>query len=70
MSGPTVSQLIEGQANKKICSVPKTRASKDAVSPLGMPVLLQRCTLCLAEAEASGNWYRSHGQVPVSMILG
>ena len=63
-------RLADGQANQKMRSVPKTRASKDAVSSLGMPVLLQRYTVRLAEPQASGNWYRSHRPVPVSVILG
>lgn len=62
MSGLRVGQLAEGQANKKICSVPKTRANKDAMSPLGMPLLPWRCTSWLGEPGASGNWYRLHGQ--------
>lgn len=45
MSGPTVGQLADGQANQNMRSVPKTRRSKDAVSSLGMPVLLQRYTV-------------------------
>lgn len=45
MSGPTVGRLADGQANQNMRSVPKTRASKDAVSSLGMPVLLQRYTV-------------------------
>lgn len=54
VSGPTVGQLADGQASQNMRSVPKTRASKDAVSSLGMPVLLQRTTHCaLAEAQAS-----------------
>lgn len=32
MSGLQTGQLAKGQANKKICSVPKTGASKDAVT--------------------------------------
>lgn len=70
VSEPRLGQLAEGQANEKTRRVPKTRASRDAVSPLGTPVLLQRWTAWMAEPEAHGNWYRSHGQVSVSMILG
>lgn len=45
VSGLTVGRLADGQANQNMRSVPKTRASKDAVSSLGMPVLLQRYTV-------------------------
>lgn len=70
MSGLRVGQLAGGQADKKICSVPKTRASKDATSPLGHDCLATEVHLLAGRARGSENWYRSLGQVPVSMILG
>lgn len=44
-------QLAEGQADKKTCSVPKTRASKDAVTS-EHACLATRSPSWLAEPEA------------------
>lgn len=52
MSGLRVGQVAEGQANKKICSIPKTGAGKDAMSLLGMLVLPRRRSSWPAEPRA------------------
>lgn len=59
----------DGKLTRKCAVFPRPGRAK-MLSPLGMPVLLQRYTVRLAEPQASGNWYRSHRPVPVLVILG
>lgn len=69
VSGLRVSQLAEGQANKKTwCSQDQGRQRCCIAS--GYACLATEGYLLAGRAQGSENWYGSHGQVSVPLVLG